>query len=371
MNYDDLLSYPLYAVPDVRKYPLLKEALRESFQHHYEACAAYRKISDKQNFQVSADFLLEDVPYLPIGLFKKLLLSSVDVGDVTKTLQSSGTTAQTPSLITLDNITRKRQIKTLALILIEYLGGDRLPFIIADVDPAEKVFNTDKTLPARSAAIRGFLLAATSATYCVYMNEVGELVVDLEKLCELLGKHESDGKPFVLFGFTYIMYSYIVKKLRDMGKKFQLSNMIIMHTGGWKKLQDEAVSLAVFNREVREVFGVEESNILDVYGFTEQLGLVYISRGNEPKRCPVGAEIIIRCPDTLAPVPDGEDGLIEFLTPLPHSYPGLAILSDDVGVIVGREPSASGQHGTAFFVKGRAKQAEMRGCGDILSESMV
>ena len=42
--------------------------------------------------------------------------------------------------------------------------------------------------------------------------------------------------------------------------------------------------------------------------------------------------MIVRDPVTLQPVPDGTPGLLEFITPLPHSYPGIALLLAVVGI---------------------------------------
>ena len=73
---------------------------------------------------------------------------------------------------------------------------------------------------------------------------------------------------------------------------------------------------------------------------------------------------------TLLPCKDGDEGILEFLTPLPLSYPGNAILTDDVGRIISRDKGNDGRQGTAFEILGRRKKAEIRGCGDILSENM-
>jgi len=73
----------------------------------------------------------------------------------------------------------------------------------------------------------------------------------------------------------------------------------------------------------------------------------------------------------LSPLPDGQEGLLEFVTPLPYSYPGIAVLTDDVGVVTTRDAEVDGWHGTRFQILGRAKKAEVRGCGDIMGEKVV
>jgi phenylacetate-coenzyme A ligase PaaK-like adenylate-forming protein len=103
-------------------------------------------------------------------------------------------------------------------------------------------------------------------------------------------------------------------------------------------------------------------SIVDIYGFTEQLGVIYADDSQGVKRAPTYAEVLVRDPRTLEVVPDGAVGLLEFICPLPHSYPGIAVLLDDMGRIISRD----GEQGTGFEVLGRAEQAEARGCGDTL-----
>src|SRR4029079_247294 len=92
-----------------------------------------------------------------------------------------------------------------------------------------------------------------------------------------------------------------------------------------------------FNVTVQRAFGLREGDVTDVYGFTEQMGVIYPDGADGLKRAPAFAEVIVRDPKTLEPVPDGTPGLLQFLTPLPHSYPGISILTDDLGMIVGRD----------------------------------
>lgn len=116
------------------------------------------------------------------------------------------------------------------------------------------------------------------------------------------------------------------------------------------------------------VFGVEKNNIIDFYGFTEQMGLLYGSVGESFKTTPTYSEIIVRDFQTLRPAKDGDLGLIQILTPLPNSYPGISVLTEDVGVVLARGEDEFGRIGTHFEIRGRAKDAEIRGCGDIMAE---
>jgi phenylacetate-coenzyme A ligase PaaK-like adenylate-forming protein len=124
------------------------------------------------------------------------------------------------------------------------------------------------------------------------------------------------------------------------------------------------------NSEVEQVFAMDEPYIRDVYGFTEQLGVIYPDDGNGVRLAPVYSEVVVRDPVTLESLPDGMPGLLEFITPLPHSYPGIALVLDDMGRIVSRDRGQNGRFGTRFEVLGRARGSEIRGCGDTLPEQI-
>jgi hypothetical protein len=160
------------------------------------------------------------------------------------------------------------------------------------------------------------------------------------------------------------MYLHVAMEMKKKGEKLNLKNCIIMHIGGWKKLYDQKVSKEEFNKNLVDVFGVKNENILDVYGFTEQLGTVYISRGDGMKEIPKISKVIVRDPYTLEVLKDNKEGLLQFLNPIPYSYPGLSVLTDDLGV------KKTIDNKEYFEITGRAKNSEIRGCGDILSEAM-
>ena len=51
------------------------------------------------------------------------------------------------------------------------------------------------------------------------------------------------------------------------------------------------------------------------------------------KHTPLYSELIVRNPVTREGVKDGEEGVLEFISPVPHSYPGNVVLTDDMGVV--------------------------------------
>ena len=64
-------------------------------------------------------------------------------------------------------------------------------------------------------------------------------------------------------------------------------------------------------------------------------------------------------------VKNNKKGLIQLFSLLPTSYPGHNILTEDIGEITEENNCKCGIKGKCFLVHGRAKEAELRGCGDV------
>lgn len=361
---DQLLSLPPYGLPPKAKRAALLAAVKEQIAHHAQYCPPYARWLQNEGRDPHAPIEdLADVPFLPVGIFKRVFLSSVAESQVIRVLASSGTSSQVPSRVPLDQTTRNRQMKALATILAHRLGGQRRPFLILDTPPEEST-SADHELSARVAGMRGYLMAASERDYAL-RRDGQHLCLDRERVLAAVRRWTADGKPFCLLGYTSILYEHVVRPLRQEGVRIELPpSSFVVHFGGWKKLRQQAVSKPVLTEHAAAVFGLDAGSIVDIYGFTEQLGVIYPDDSRGVKHTPTYAEVLVRDHRTLEVVPDGDVGLLEFVCPLPNSYPGIAVLLDDMGCIVRRD----GELGTAFEVVGRAERAETRGCGDTLPE---
>ena len=150
-----------------------------------------------------------------------------------------------------------------------------------------------------------------------------------------------------------------------MTEKLDLSNAILIHSGGWKKLTEIEVSNEIFKSKLKDKFQIEK--IYNFYGMVEQVGSVFLENEKGFLHCPSYSDIIIRNPEDLSVQPHGEPGLIQVLSTLPSSYPGHSILTEDIGVCMGEDDLA--WKGKYFKILGRAKKAELRGCSDVFAAS--
>lgn len=366
---EDMFTLDPYSMDEVQKVDVFREMLLSELVFHYENNSMYRNFCQKKGFDpASFNGSIAEIPAVAVSVFKELgfELNSVSKDDIKLTLQSSATSG-VPSTVVLDKITSKRQAKAMVKVMQEFIGKDRRPFLIADIKPRPENI---KLLGARFAAIGGYLNFANSSEYILGVNDNGAFSFDEEHLKEYI-KTLSVDVPIVLFGFTYILYSSILKYCKENNVKIPLpKGSKIIHIGGWKKLESEKISKEEFNEIAASIFSIQKKHVIDVYGFTEQMGLNYPDCECGCKHAPLYSDVIVRDPATGIPVADGEIGALEFLSPIPHSYPGNVILTDDLGIIETGKCKA-GRNGKRFRVIGRLKKSEIRGCGDILGNKMV
>ena len=353
MTYEDVLTLPPFGIAHEEKQGLLCAGLLQLTEHHRTHCASYARMMETIGFSAADVHSVEDIPFLPVRLFKEMALRSVAEEDVFKTMTSSGTTGQQVSKIFLDRETAANQQKTLVRIVSDRIGGSRLPMLILD---CPSVVKNRAMFSARGAGILGFSIFGRKKIYA--LNDAMELQLDTVRA--FLAEHA--GQRILLFGFTFMVWQHFYKALRAAGERLDLSNAVLIHGGGWKKLASEAVAPAAFRSALREVCG--DLDVADYYGMVEQTGCIYLECAEGHLHASTYADVVVRRPLDFSAADFGERGIIEVVSLLPKSYPGHALLTEDEGVLLGEDDCPCGRRGKYFQVFGRLKQAELRGCSD-------
>lgn len=351
--FDTLVTLPPYSVPQPEKERLLLQGLQELTDFHYANCPPYARIIDKAWSGPKTYARLADIPYLPVSIFKKLELATTKTPSLV--MQSSGTTGQTPSRIVIDNETASRQTAALIATFRNILGERRMPFLVIDTKDVVKM--TDMT--ARGAGVLGMMKFGAKTTFALD----SALEVQFDTIRQFL--KDNGGAPFLIFGFTFLVWIKLYQSFAD--GELDLSNAILVHSGGWKKLEAEKVSNDEFRAAMLRRFGMK--NIYNFYGFVEQIGSVFIEGSDGLLYPPNFTDVIIRRPDTWEPAEIGEEGVIQVVSLLPRSYPGHSVLTEDKGTIVTVDAGAGGRLGKAIRVSGRVPKAELRGCSDVIAAS--
>jgi Acyl-protein synthetase, LuxE len=352
MNTADYFAVPQFQVGSREKQQRLLGGLNWLTQYHYQRSEAYKRLLDRaRGGALHPAATVDEVPYVPVSLFKTHRLQSVPDAAIRNMLTSSGTSGQGVSRIAVDAETADLQNRALAAIVKTIVGNERLPMLLADTNA---VIRNPALMTARGAGIVGFIRFGRRHTFI--LDEDMEIRED--RLHDFLGRH--GGRPFMIFGFTFMVWQYLYEMVRK--GSFDLSNGILMHSGGWKKLESISVDNATFRQRFADSCGL--TRIYNFYGMVEQLGSIFVEGEGGRLYPPDFAEVIIRNPATWQPAKDGESGIIQVLSLLPRSYPGHSLLTEDLGVLTTLTDSASGLSKRGLRVLGRLPRTELRGCSD-------
>lgn len=352
MSLEELLGAPQYARPQAEKERLLLAELIALTRHHVERCPQYARLVARTRPDYEAAESLADLPYLPVGLFKSHVLKSVDDQDVQLVLTSSGTTGQQVSRIFVDRETAALQARALARVITGAIGPKRLPMLIVDT---RAVIRDPRLMSARGAGVLGMMRFGRDHAFL--LDE--DMQLDAEALGRFLDRY--GGEPFLIFGFTFMVWQYLYERTVGLGR--DLAKGVLIHSGGWKKLSEVAVDNATFKAALRASLGLHR--VYNFYGMVEQIGSIFLEGEDGFLYPPDFADVILRDPLTWQPAPPGRIGVIQVLSALPRSYPGHSLLTEDLGVLQTVDGGHGDRLGKAITVVGRVPKTELRGCSDV------
>jgi hypothetical protein len=358
-----ILTGPLYQLDPGERRSGLLALLKQEIAFACERNLRFRNYVEHWPVEFPAAKSIPSLPYLPVGVFKvHPPLALVPGSEIKRTLSSSSTSGQVPSRVVLDAATSRRMTKALTGIIRDFIGPARRPYLVVDIP---ENLTPQAELGARGAAIQGLGSFATEAVCCLRSDGRGDSILDLDKLLDCVEKWKEI--QVLVYGFTYVIWTQLIQPLQRQGITLGMPNVHILHSGGWKRLEQQAVTRDVFMRDVASVFGCSLGRVIDYYGMVENVGVVYpdCERGN--KHVPAFAEIIVRDPLTLAPVEAGQQGLVQVCSVLPTSFPGFLVLTDDMAEVIGYDGCACGRRGIHFRFARRVSKAEARGCGNLES----
>ena len=117
-------------------------------------------------------------------------------------------------------------------------------------------------LSASSAAINGFSIFGKSR---FLIDDDGK--INSDKLFEF----EKNIKIKIIFGFTFNIYKYLLEK--NYFRKINFDKTIILHGGGWKKLENKKIEKKFNNLLIRK-YNLER--VINYYGLVEQTGSIFM-----------------------------------------------------------------------------------------------
>jgi phenylacetate-coenzyme A ligase PaaK-like adenylate-forming protein len=358
---ESLLTAPPYGLDPKQRQCALLALLKQELAYGCDRNPRFRNYVENWPVDFHKADTIADLPYLPVRTLKAdPPLALVDANEVKRTLTSSATTGQVPSRVVLDSETAKRMTKGVTTIIRDFIGPARRPYMVIDTpDQATR----QAELGARGAAIQGLGSFATEVVSCLRRDSDGNTNLDLEVLRDCAAKWRE--VEVLAYGFTYVIWTELVQPLQRQGITLDMPNVRVLHSGGWKRLEHQAVTRDVFTSGVASVFGCSADRVIDFYGMVENVGVVYPDCKFGNKHAPAFAEVIVRDPLTLAPVAAGGQGLVQVCSVLPTSFPGFLMLTEDMAEIIHHDECPCGRRGPSFRFAGRVPKAEVRGCGNL------
>jgi hypothetical protein len=159
----------------------------------------------------------------------------------------------------------------------------------------------------------------------------------------------------------------------NLGKSFD----VVLGGGGWDghkaQMKYDPIDKAQFVSDIVEAFGTEESQVVDIYGFTES-PIIFGSHWSKKyedfvMHCPPYARILVRDINTLEPVKVGETGFLESLTPFGvNAMVSHAVLVDDLVELISENKCPEcGYEGSTFRILKRVTDKAGLGCSSMIS----
>ena len=324
MTVDDLHALSPYSLSQKEKENVLSNIVIELCKKHYNDCIEYRKVVDF--FQIDFNQIkgYNELPFIPVRLFKSHILKDIGDNEIFKTMTSSGTTGQKASQIYLDKENALLQQKVLLRILSDITGKSRKPMLIVD---SPDVVTNRRLFSARGAALMSISMMGRDVTY-VLNTDMSLNLKALDSFLEKWGDHSN-----IMFGMTFMIWKHFYQELKRNGIHVNMKNTFLIQSGGWKKLQEEAVSRELFKKEIYSVSGI--THFSDHYSMAEQNGSVYAECEFGHYHASIYSDIITRREKDFSICDVGEEGIIQVISSLPHSYPGNSLLTEDMGIVEG------------------------------------
>ena len=328
--------------------------LRELHMHHLKNNDTYRKITRNFFRDIDEDIdsrgKMDRFPFVPVSLFKEYDMLSIDKELIFKTLLSSGTSGS-QSKVFLSKSNARAQVASLEKIFSDYTNLRRPLMYAFD---SKNTLRSTNTMNAKKAALLGF------GQLCKRINFLLDDEGDLVNNKELVGNNNQE---YLFFGFTSVIWNTLDQFRISEEEKLKLNKKaVILHGGGWKKLQSLNITDEMFKDKIKRSLGI--SKVINYYGMVEQTGSVFMECTEGRMHTNPLTNIICRDPNTLNVSDDSQVGLAQVISLLPTSYPGHSILTDDL-ISIYPDECKCGRRTTSFKIHGRKPRVEARGCSDV------
>lgn len=330
------------------------------FRHQYGHCEPYRRFCELRGITPESVSRWEDIPSVPAAAFKAFDLLSVPDHErfgPEAVFRTSGTTRGLEAR-------GRHPVPRLDL----YRASLREPFraaLLPDLEERRIVFLSMVPPPSQVPhSSLSFMVADAAETFGAECH----WLVDADggwsgSTRDVLDRVVAVGEPVLALG-TALAFAHLVEARPDLFVALPDGSRV-METGGFKGVRRSVPRESLYEG-IGRALGVHPDRIVNEYGMTELLSQLYepiLSEGPGVRGLhvpPPWLRVRALDPETLAPRPDGEDGILAFFD-LANLGSVSHVLTEDVGCIEdGR-----------VRLRGRVPGAEPRGCSRAMDDLMT
>ncbi len=335
-------------------------ACRENCAYHIRRCPGYAAICEHLGFSPDQLRTVDDlaqIPPIPTLFFKGRTLFSMPRRRMAMEVTSSGTSgkfsrigfdwgsilAEAPMVVNLGLRHHLASPKPAHCVILGY-----------------KPHRSNHTGVTRTMFGLSHFSPPLSRTYALRMEGEG-YVPDLDAVARALKKLERSHFPTRIIGFpSYLWFG--LKRMEELGLRVKLprGSRVIL-AGGWKGHADQEVDKSTLYALAEKTLGIQEDHINELFGAVEH-PVFYNTCPRHHFHIPAYGRIIIRDPDTLAPLPMGQVGLINLISPLMCATPTLSVMTDDLGYLTPGEKCGCGIQSPYLTILGRVGMSGIQTC---------
>ncbi|MFX1496013.1 MAG: hypothetical protein ACFFBH_00665 [Promethearchaeota archaeon] len=394
----------------------------EQIKFSYSNCRYYREdLCKKFDFSIPDEINsnnLDNIPYIPSDLYKKsenrtLNLLKVPLDDIVLFSCSSSTSGD-PSIVprTLEDFDqiqynsikvfneffRWKDLRTenKKSVIFNFAPGRFLMAMMArkNVKGFEYVkktryFTACMNKPWEYYGFEEYMVKAkflkTIWAILSTLSMKGGFIVDVSRMLKIIKKivktnqwKNTEVCKLLFGGSPLLMNNMFENRLLKENIFYDLDGMSFVGCGGggWDGVKGEAKLNAVdklrFIQNYEKVFNIKPKDIADIYAFTEGPTL-FGGHWSEKYQdfilhCPDTSRIIVRDIESLEPVNDGMEGLLEVITPYGvNGSINQAVLVDDIVELISKKNCPEcGYEGATFRIIGRLKNVQGKSCSSII-----
>lgn len=306
-------------------------AMREALRYQQTNSSFFKAYCEHKNFNLEDLVSFEDlkkIPFLITDIFKTYSVST-NVDDTTlMTFTSSGTSGKKSHSL-FNAISGNRTLYSTYHIYksMGLVSEIKTNYLMMTYNPKVE----DEMATSNSDMLVSLFAPANKIFYALDLKNK-EMTFLVDEAVEQLRSYVIQNIPIRILGFPH----HTVEMLKTYASKYGTcifpENSYILTGGGWKgfeKLYGNGFNALGF---IKDNTNLPLTNLRDVYSFVEH-GVDYLDCEHHNKHVPNVSLVYVRNPKTLAILPDGEEGLLQFISPLCESYPNMSLLTTDFGYL--------------------------------------